>query len=129
MASFRFPKISLDPSKIKDRWGLAALCLIVWLIIAYLILSGPDVKVGITIAVIALTLILLLLVLMLSFKSEIPSLTKPPPNIPGVVPSAKQLSTQKITPEEIAYVAELIDIIENNPVVQQVLQKKFGKRK
>jgi hypothetical protein len=128
MASFNFPKISLDPSKIKNRWGLAALCLIVWLIISYTILSQPDLKIEITIVVLTLTLILLLLVLMLSIKPEIQSLSKPPPNTPYGIPSANQLPTQEITPEIIAYVVELKEMVEN-PAVQQVIQKKFGKRK
>ena len=125
MASFKFPEISLDPSKIKDRWGLAALCLIVWLIIAYAILSRPDLKIEITITVLTLTLILLLLVLMLSFKPdpEIRGL-KAPPNTPVQVPSVKQV----LTPEIIAYLGELVEIAQN-PEVQQVLRKKFGKKR
>lgn len=117
MASF---KISLDPSQIKDRWGLAALSLIVWLIIAYAILTRPGLNIGITLTVLTMTLILLLLVLMLSFKPDVRDLQKPPPNPPPEVSDTRQMPT----PDDIALVIHAIKIIQENPQVQQMLENR-----
>jgi len=117
MASF---KISLDPSQIKDRWGLAALSLIVWLIIAYAILTRPGLNIGITLTVLTMTLILLLLVLMLSFKPDVRDPQKPPPNPPPEVSDTRQMPT----PDDIALVIHAIKIIQENPQVQQMLENR-----
>lgn len=113
-------KISLDPSQIKDRWGLTALSLIVWLIIAYAVLTRPDLNIGITITVLTSTLILLLLVLMLSFKPDVRNLEKPPQNIPTEVPHNRQMPPH----DDIALVMEAILTIRENPQVQQILKNR-----
>jgi hypothetical protein len=120
MSFFEFPKIILDPSKITGRWQLAGLCLIVWIIIAYSILTRPVLNIGITLIVLTSTLVLLLLVLMLSFKLDI---QKPEQSTQTDTPDGKQL-----TGKNIATVIEAMDYIKENPHVQQALENRKIKK-
>ncbi len=117
-----FPNILLDPSKIRDRWGLAALGLVVWLTIAYIVLSSPALKLQITLTVLVFTFILLLLVLMLSFKGDVPKVSKPPPNTPS---RRKHTSGRQMpTAQEIKLLDEMIELYQK-PEIQQFLKEKL----
>lgn len=117
-----FPKISLDPSKIRDRWGLAALGLIVWLLIGYAVLKATTLHIAISLTVLVLTLILLALVLALSFSTGQTQLPRASANIAaGRNPSPTQ---QKLNPQEIKYLHELVQLSQR-PEIQEMLQEKF----
>ena len=125
MADFSFPKVSVDPGKIKDRWGLGALGLVVWLMIAYGLFMRPGFNVAMGISVLTLTFVLLLFVLMLSFTRTQESIA-PQAQSPNVQPAG--LEGRGLGPQKVAYLAELYEFYKN-PEVQNLLDEKFGKKK
>ena len=76
----RLPKVSLNPAKIRDRWQLAAFGLLVWLFVAYSLVSTEVSNIR-TAIILTPTFLLLFLMLMLSFGSDRDGLTKAPPNL------------------------------------------------
>lgn len=116
----QLPKFSLDPSKIKDRWGLAATILIVWVIVTYFVLSSTTIRLEISLSVLVLTLLLLLPTLMLSFKSDGNAPSKPPPNIPSRGEST--IPDQMPTAQEIQYLHRLVKLSQV-PEIKEVLKE------
>ena len=126
MADFSFPKLSIDPSKIKDRWGLGALGLVVWLVVAYGVLMRPDFNLVMAICILFLTFSLMVLVLMLSF-SRAQEAAVPQGQSPNVPPAGNvDTKNPKLAVQQIIYVAELYEFWKN-PGVQDAVDKKFGK--
>lgn len=136
MASASLPKISIsvDPSKIKDRWQLSALALLLWGGVASLILSTTERSVLVYI-VLALTFAVVVAALMLSFggKPQPNQLPKPPPNIlinanpdPGPLETHSR-DTQpargtRYTEEQIIYAAKIIQILEH-PAMKGIIPR------
>jgi hypothetical protein len=124
-----FPKISLDPSKIKNRWALGALGLLVWLVIAYAILTKPILNPALSGAVLLLTFILLVLALIKAFGRDQDD-AAPQNQSPNIQPVRTPGATnQKPTAEEIAYVAEIYELTKSSEV-RRILDVRFkGKRR
>ena len=91
-----FLTIRLDPAKIKNRWQLGALGLVVWLVIGILILTQPNVRLDIALAVLIPTILVLPIILMISRAT--------PDDSRVVGPHSPSPSAQ----EEAAMVAEVI---------------------
>ena len=128
MADFSFPKVSLDPSKIRDRWGLGAFGLVVWLIIAYVILTRPSFSLLMGFSVLILTFSLLVFLLMLSFaRTEEPETARiPSPNIPPR--PRRDAIEQNPTAQEITYLHNLVQLAQD-PNIRTMLDEKFRKKR
>ena len=125
MADLSLPKVSINPSKIKDRWGLGALGFIIWLFITYFVLNRPGFNPWIIVTIIILTFALLALALMLSFSKSTESARLPAPS-PNILPARRPgASTQKVTVQEIIFLGELMELSQD-PEVRRMLDKRFG---
>ena len=76
----KLANISIDPAKIKDRWGLGALALVIWLLIIYVVVKSV-VGSALSLTIIISTLLLLLFTLFLLFRGESPVVAAASPNI------------------------------------------------
>lgn len=120
--NLKLPKISLDPSKIKDRWGLSALALIVWLWISYFVLSKLQPAPAIAVTVFVLTFLLLVTTLMLSFGRPETDIKDASPNL---LPARRRSgSRQRPTAQELQHLDMLVDIYQD-PDIQKLLKDKF----
>ena len=97
------------------------MALVVWLIIAYVVLTRPNVRLVVGIPVLVFTLVFLLAVTVISFRPSTPVGSKPPANV-----SSKLLSNpgQDIEVVRLMYVHTLVKLSEN-PEMQKILKEEF----
>ena len=119
---FNLPDISLDPSKIKDRWGLGALAFIVWLIIANQCLSNPNLDKFLAIVILLLTIMIILLVLSITVNPT--PLTKPSEKMN--IPSQREYTRSEDMPttKEFIYVHKIIKLTKH-PEIKKILKEEF----
>jgi hypothetical protein len=73
MPDFKLPGLpSVDLSKIKSRWQLAALAVVVWLAVLALILNNPSVNFGLAVVSLLGSIVIMLVVLFLAFRGDEP---------------------------------------------------------
>jgi len=120
----KLPHIKFDPSTIKDRWGLAGLLGVIWLIIAYNSLSKPDANFLNNIVILSLTIIVIFLILSITV-SEAP--VKPSSEKVNIPPPRDYIpSEDQPTPEDLARILDAMEYAKHPEIKKRLKDSKQG---